>query len=138
MTGSESQPRSKLNLTLAIEIGGVDIQRFAELGLARGEAGQEIQRRQAAVYAARFDGVARRLEFRYILVIEEIEALGEQFQLTHVTQVEALAETHVDLPCGRIAVCIAADSIDAVVATVAVHTGAESDNRRSSCVKFLG
>ena len=53
------QPRSKLDLTLAIEIGGVDIERFTEFGLAGGKASEEIQCRQAAVYAARFDGIAR-------------------------------------------------------------------------------
>ena len=82
----EPSPHAELNLARAIEVRRVDVERLAKLGLPGLEAGEEIESRQAAVRRARFDRVADRLKFGHVLVIEEVEALGQQFELAHRTR----------------------------------------------------
>jgi hypothetical protein len=129
---SEPHPQPDLDLALAVEIRCIHIERLAECGdrrscagdgrgsaarVAVGVDGEVAQGRQGAGSAARLDGIACGFELRHILVIEEIEALYEHFQLPCVAQVEFLAQAQVGLPRVGIAEGVAADIVgDAVVA----------------------
>src|SRR5580692_9655176 len=86
---SEPQTQSQVELPLTIEIYGVDVQRLCELGLAGLEPGKEIQCRQRPGNAARLGGIAGRFELGYVLMVEEVEALGQQVRFPPVAETDA-------------------------------------------------
>jgi hypothetical protein len=93
------------------------------------------------------DGIAGRLQLGHVLVVEKVEALGQQLQLAHVPEVEAPAQPQIGLPGGRIAkgvapdivgVTVVAEAVDPVVAARAVHSWPQSyDSRAGGCVEFF-
>ena len=81
--------------------------------------------------------VAGGFNFGDVLVVEEIEALGQNFQLAHFAEVELLGQAQVGLPRVGIAEGVAADvvelaivakAVDAVVAAGAVHARPQADD----------
>src|ERR1700733_1547795 len=134
----EPDAHAELNLAGAIEIRCVDVERLAEFSLSGLQAGKEIERRETSIHAARLDRVADGLQFGDILVIEKVEACGQQFKLTHLTEVEAPGKPQIGLPCRRIAKGIASHAVDAVVAAVAVYPRRKAHNRRACCVELGG
>ncbi len=93
-----------MNLAFAVEIGCIDVERFAEFCLAGLEAGEKVQARESAAHGSRSDGIAGGFEFSHISVIEEVEALSHQLQLPHLAEIESLAEAQVGFPGCRIAI----------------------------------
>src|SRR5579863_555067 len=136
---SEAQAEAELDLALAIEVGGVDVERLAESGGVGFEAGEEVERGQLAVDGAGLDIVAGGFKLGDVLVVEEVEALGQQLERTHGSEIEALAQTQIGFPSSRIAEGVAAYAVDAIVAARAVHAGAEADDGRAGVdIELLG
>src|ERR1039458_9336030 len=88
---SESYAHPKLDLPLTVVVGGVDVERLAEGGGIGLEAGKKIERRKRAVNTAGRNVVASCFQLGNVLVVEEVEGLGEKLQLAQVTEVELLA-----------------------------------------------
>ena len=96
VSGLESQPQAELELALAVEVCAVDIQRLSECGAGKTgfgvhvETGEESQRRLhgrsagGSWRAAACNVIAGGFNLRYVFMVEEIEALGEQFELAHL------------------------------------------------------
>jgi len=137
----ESGSHAELNFAGTVEICGVDVEGFAEFGdgagkACAGEAGEEIECGQIAGGGAAFDGVAGGFEQGDVLVVEKVEAFGEEFEFAVFAEGESLAESGVGGPGGGIAIGVAADvegeavgeAIEAVVAAGAVDAGADAFN----------
>ena len=138
VTSLKTHAEAELNLAFAIVVGGVDGERLAEGGGVGFESGEEGERGESAGESAGGDGVAGGFNLGDVLMVEEVEGLGEKLQLAQMAEVELLAEAHVGFPCGGIAEGVAADVVDdlvvadavnAIVAGGAVHAGAECGDR---------
>lgn len=133
----ETEFYAEVDLAGAVEVGCVYVERLAEFCLVCFEAGHEVECGQTAGCAARLDVIAGGFNFSDVLVVEEVEAFGHEFEDAVVRQSEALAEANVGFPCSRVAVGIAAYAVDAVVASVAVHAGCEAYDGCAVREKFL-
>src|SRR5690348_15863605 len=77
---SEPHAQSEFDLPLAIEICGIDVERLAEGSGVGLEPGKKVERRQRRK-APRSKVVARGFNFGDVLMVEDVKALGEQFQV---------------------------------------------------------
>src|ERR1035441_8924095 len=98
-------PQPHLYLPLPVEVSRIDIQRLAKRRGVGLQPGEEVQRGQGAGWSAGINVIAGRFQLRHVLVVEKVEALGQQLQLPHLSQVEALAQPQVRLPRCRAAPC---------------------------------
>src|ERR1700744_2521717 len=71
-------------------------------------------------------------------MVEEVEALCEQFDLTHGVEVETFGKAQICLPGCRITIGVAADAVDPVIATITVHAGRKSDDGCATLVELFG